>query len=126
MSIARYVNLSFVAIGLVAYIVLGELFTLVLEIFGSKTNFPILGVNFRLAQLVAMLVAVGVAIWLRRNNKVYDYAMEVGSELSKVTWPTWKETKLATTVVIITTLVISIILGLMDLVWGALSGLLYS
>ena len=33
---------------------------------------------------------------------------------------------LATIVVIVTTLVIAIILGLMDLVWGALSRLLYS
>jgi len=126
MSIARYVNLSFVVIGLVAYLVMGELFSSIIEIFGSSANFPILGVNFRLAQLLAMLGAVGVAIYLRRNHKVYDYAMEVGSELSKVTWPSWRETKLATTVVIITTVIISIILGLMDLVWGALSKLLYS
>ena len=126
MSIARYVNLSFVAIGLVAYLVLGELFTLVIELFGSSANFQILGVNFRFAQLLAMVASVGFAIWLRRNPKVYEYAMEVGSELSKVTWPTWKETKLATIVVIVTTLIISLILGLMDLIWGALSRLLYS
>ncbi|MFO0747003.1 MAG: preprotein translocase subunit SecE [Myxococcota bacterium] len=126
MSIARYVNLSFVVIGLVAYLVLGEFLTGGLELFGSATNFPILGVNFRLAQLLAMVAAVGFAIWLRRNQKVYDYAMEVGSELSKVTWPTWKETKLATIVVIVTTLIISVILGVMDLIWGALQRLLYS
>lgn len=126
MSIARYVNLSFVAIGLVAYLVLGELFTALIEVFGSSANFQILGVNFRFAHLLAMVVSIGFAIYLRRNPRVYDYAMEVGSELSKVTWPTWKETKLATIVVIVTTLIISLILGLMDLIWGALSRLLYS
>jgi preprotein translocase subunit SecE len=126
MSIARYVNLSFVAIGLVAYLVLGELFTAIIEIFGSSANAPILGVNFRVAHLLAMAASVGLAIWLRRNAKVYDFAMEVGSELSKVTWPTWKETKLATLVVIVTTVVISLILWVMDLIWGALTRLLYS
>jgi len=126
MSIARYVNLSFVAIGLVAYLVLGELFTGLIEIFGSSANFPILGVNFRFAQLLAMVTSVGFAIWLRRHPRVHEYAMEVGSELSKVTWPTWKETKLATIVVIVTTLIVSLILGLMDLIWGALSRLIYS
>ena len=126
MSIARYVNLSFVAIGLVAYLVLGELFTHVIELFGSAANFQILGVNFRLAQLIAMLAAFGLAVWLRRNPKVHDYAMEVGSELSKVTWPTWKETRLATIVVVVTTLIISLILWLMDVIWGALSRLIYS
>jgi preprotein translocase subunit SecE len=126
MSVARYVNLPFVAIGLALYIILGELFGAVLGIFGSSTNFQVLGANFRLANLVAMVVAIGVAVWLRRNEKVHAYAMEVGSELSKVTWPTWKDTKRATLVVIITTLVISAILGLMDLIWGEVTRLFYS
>jgi len=126
MSVARYVNLSFVAIGLILYVVLGELFSALIEVAGSSANFAILGSNFRLGQLLAMAASVGVALYLRKNEKVYEYAMEVGQELSKVTWPTWKDTKRATIVVIVTTLVISIILGLLDLVWGAVSRLFYS
>lgn len=126
MSVARYVNLSFVAIGLVLYVVLGELFSVLIELFGSSANFAILGSNFRLAQLTAMIASIGIAIWLRRNERVHEYAMEVGQELSKVTWPTWKDTKRATIVVIITTLIIASILGLLDLVWGAVSRLFYS
>src|SRR5262245_40069109 len=126
MSVARYVNLSFVVIGLALYILLGEFFGAVLNIFGSSSNFQVLGGNFRLANLLGMVVAIGVAIWLRRNEKVHGYAMEVGSELSKVTWPTWKDTKRATLVVIVTTLIISAILGLLDLAWGALTRLFYS
>jgi preprotein translocase SecE subunit len=126
MSVARYVNLSFVAIGLVLYVVLGELFSVVIEIFGSSANFAILGSNFRLGQLLAMAASVAIALTLRRNERVHEYAMEVGQELSKVTWPTWKDTKRATLVVIVTTLVISIILGLLDLIWGALSRAFYS
>ena len=126
MSVARYVNLSFVGIGLVLYVVLGELFSVVIEIFGSSANFAILGSNFRLGQLLAMLAAVAIAIGLRRNERIHDYAMEVGQELSKVTWPTWKDTKRATIVVIVTTLIIASILGLLDLVWGAVSRLFYS
>ena len=126
MSVARYVNLSFVVIGLALYIILGEFFGGVLGIFGSSTNFQVLGANFRLANLLAMVMAIGVAIWLRRNERVHSYAMEVGSELSKVTWPTWKDTKRATLVVIVTTLVIACILGLLDLAWGALTRLFYS
>ncbi len=126
MSIARYVNLSFVLVGIVLYIVLGQVFTGVLELFGSATNAQVLGSNFRLAHLLSMLVAAGVAIWMRRNARVHDFAMEVGSELSKVTWPTWKETKLATTVVIVTTLIVAVILGVLDVAWGALSRMFYS
>lgn len=126
MSVARYVNLSFVAIGLVLYVVLGELFSGIIEIFGSSANVAILGSNFRLGQLLAMLAAGGIAFSLRRNERVHEYAMEVGQELSKVTWPTWKDTKRATLVVIVTTLVIAAILGLLDFVWGALSRFIYS
>jgi preprotein translocase SecE subunit len=52
--------------------------------------------------------------------------MEVGSELSKVTWPPWKDTKRATIVVMVTTLIIAGILGLLDLAWGSLTRLFYS
>lgn len=126
MSVARYVNLSFVVIGLTLYIILGELVGAVLGIFGSSTNFQVLGTNFRLAHLLAMVISITIAIALRRNERVHTYAMEVGSELSKVTWPTWKDTKRATIVVMITTLVIAGILGLLDLLWGTLTRLFYS
>lgn len=126
MSVARYVNLSFVAIGLVLYVVLGELFSAVIELFGSSANFAVLGTNFRLGNLLAMAASIGIALALRRHERVHEYAMEVGQELSKVTWPTWKDTKRATIVVIITTLIISAILGLLDFVWGALSRAFYS
>ncbi len=125
MGVARYVNLSFVVIGLALYLVLGEVIGALLKIFGSSTNMQILGANFRLSNLLAMIIAITAAIWLRRNEKVHTYAMEVGSELSKVTWPTWKDTKRATIVVIVTTLVIASILGLLDLAWGALTRLFY-
>lgn len=126
MSVARYVNLSFVVIGLTLYIILGELMAAVLGIFGSSTNFQVLGTNFRLAHLLAMVTSIAIAIALRRNERVHTYAMEVGSELSKVTWPTWKDTKRATIVVMITTLIIAGILGLLDLLWGTLTRLFYS
>ena len=126
MSVARYVNLSFVIIGLALYIILGEVVGALLGIFGSSTTVQVLGANFRLSNLLAMVIAVGVAIWLRRSEKVHTYAMEVGSELSKVTWPTWKDTKRATIVVIVTMMVIACLLGLLDLAWGALTRFFYS
>lgn len=125
MSVARYVNLSFVAAGLLAFVVLSEVYTAIIEMFGTGANVSLIGHGFRLADLAGMLSGVLLAIYLKRSEKISTYAMEVGNELSKVTWPTWKETKLATVVVIIVTLIIAAILGLLDLVWGALSSLVY-
>ncbi len=125
MGVARYVNMAFVAVGLLGWIIFAELFGFILSLFGAGANMPLIGVNFRLADLIGLIAAAALAIGLRRNEKVSTYALEVGNELSKVTWPSWPETKLATVVVIITTVVIALILGAFDWLWSALSGLVY-
>jgi preprotein translocase SecE subunit len=126
MSVARYVNLSFAVTGIILYMVLSSFFGFVIELFGSSANVAVLGNNFRLGHLLGMTVSIATAVMLRKNEKVHAYAMEVGTEISKVTWPTWKDTKRATLVVIVTTVVVSIVLGLLDLVWSSLSRAFYS
>lgn len=126
-AVARYVNLAFMLAGVITYAVAGELYAAILRwVAGSGANPPLLGVNFRLAELLALVTAIGLALYLKRSRKVSTYALEVGNELSKVTWPTWKETRMSTVVVIIVTIIISLILGLFDFVWRALSGLVYN
>jgi preprotein translocase subunit SecE len=126
MGIARYVNLSFVVAGLLLYVVLGGLFSVTLELFSSDANAQVLGSNFRVGHLLGLVSAAGLAIWARRNLTVHAWAMEVGSELSKVSWPTWTETKKATWVVIATTLAIAALLGLLDWVFLSLSNWFYA
>ena len=75
---------------------------------------------------VMSAIGAGVAgIVLYRNDRVYDLANEVSSELKKVTWPTAKEVRTATTVVIVMAIVSAIILGLFDLVWTNVTELVY-
>jgi len=126
MGIARYVNLSFVAAGLLLYVVLGGFFSVLIELFGSSANAQVLGNNFRVGHLLALVVATAVAVQLRRSPRVHTWAMEVGNELAKVTWPTWSDTKKATWVVIATTLVIAALLGLLDWAFGSLSNVFYA
>jgi preprotein translocase subunit SecE len=75
--------------------------------------------------LIAALGAVVVGVSLYRNDRVYDLANEVSSELKKVTWPTVKEVRAATMVVIVMAIVSAVILGLFDLVWSNLTELVY-
>lgn len=126
MGVARYVNMAYVGLGLLAYVVLAELFAWTLMFFGSAANGQVIGHNFRVADLSGFLVAVGLVLWMRRDERVTTFSMEVGNELAKVTWPTWAETKLSTIVVIITTIIIAIILGTFDYVWAALTSLIYN
>ena len=75
--------------------------------------------------LVAAIGAMVVGIALYRNDRVYHLANEVSSELKKVTWPTAKEVRAATAVVIVMAVTSAVILFLFDLVWSGLTDLVY-
>ena len=68
----------------------------------------------------------GVVAWLAwRNEELFNLASEVVAELSKVAWPTRRETGMATIVVIVTVIVASLFLGIFDALWAALTAVLY-
>ena len=75
--------------------------------------------------LVAAIGAIVVGVSLYRNDRIYHLANEVTSELKKVTWPTAKEVRSATIVVVVMAIVSSLILGVFDLAWSNLTELVY-
>jgi preprotein translocase subunit SecE len=75
--------------------------------------------------LFAGVVTVTAAIMAFRNENVYSLANEVAVELKKVSWPTAKEVKAATLVVVIMVIISAAILGFFDMVWSKLTELIY-
>ena len=75
--------------------------------------------------LASALIATVVGIVMYRSDKYYNLANEVASELKKVTWPTAKEVRSATMVVIVMAIISAIILGLFDFVWSNVTELVY-
>jgi preprotein translocase subunit SecE len=75
--------------------------------------------------LVAGALAVITGVVLYRHDRVYTLANEVSGELKKVTWPTAKEVRTATMVVLVMSLISAVILGLFDFVWSNLTELVY-
>ena len=75
--------------------------------------------------LFAAVVATIVSIVLYRNDRMYHLANEVATELKKVTWPTAKEVRSATLVVIVMAIISAVILGLFDFAWSNLTELVY-
>jgi preprotein translocase subunit SecE len=75
--------------------------------------------------LMAAVGAVVAGVVLYRNDRMYQLANEVSAELKKVTWPTAKEVRTATIVVIVMAIISAIILGLFDFVWSNLTELVY-
>jgi len=81
--------------------------------------------NQMLIGLGAVVVAGLVTIAAWKNEEVFALATEVTGELRKVTWPSRRETFNSTIVVIITTIVASLLLGLFDGVWAWATRMIY-
>ena len=74
---------------------------------------------------MAAIGAIVAGVVLYRNDRAYHYANEITSELKKVTWPSAKEVRTATLVVIVMAIISAIILGLFDFVWSNLTEAVY-
>ena len=75
--------------------------------------------------LASAVIAVLTGLVMYRSDKYYFLANEVASELKKVTWPTAKEVRTATMVVIVMAIISAVILGLFDFVWSNVTELVY-
>lgn len=73
----------------------------------------------------AAVVALVTGIVTYRHERVYGLVNEVCAELKKVSWPTGKEVKAATVVVIIMTIISALILGFFDFMWSNITQVIY-
>jgi preprotein translocase subunit SecE len=80
--------------------------------------------EFRIT-VVSGVVALLATVIMYRNDRLYTLSNEVAGELKKVTWPTAKEVRSATLVVIVMAIISAIILGFFDGVWSKLTDLVY-
>jgi preprotein translocase subunit SecE len=60
-------------------------------------------------------------------NKIGTYFRESYKELlEKVTWPTWSQLQQSTVIVLVATLLITFVVGIMDIISSSLLKLIYS
>ncbi len=68
------------------------------------------GLDFKVTDLVALVLVVGGGFLAWTNAKSHAVSLEVANELMRVTWPSWDETKLSTLAVVVASLVAAIVL----------------
>jgi preprotein translocase subunit SecE len=73
----------------------------------------------------AAVSALVTGIIFYRHERTNNLVTEVTAELKKVSWPTAKEVKAATIVVIVMTIISALILGLFDMVWSNVTQFIY-
>jgi len=69
---------------------------------------------------ISVLVAGIIFVLLYRHEKANVFMNEVMMELSRVSWPTQKETSSATMVVVIMVMISGMVLGFLDYLWTEL------
>ena len=113
----KWVNLSYLALAaLVAYVIFA---------FGAKLAGSYdLEARVRNIDLILQGISIGIGailfFVLFRSEQANQFMNEVMVELSRVTWPTQKETTSATFVVIVMVVVSGLILGFLDYFWTSL------
>ncbi|BBD80684.1 preprotein translocase subunit SecE [Aerosticca soli] len=69
--------------------------------------------------LVALVASLGIAAFTAVGRRVRGFLIESQYELRKVVWPTREETLKTTGVIIVVVVILSLLLGLIDLVLKA-------
>jgi len=110
----KWVNLSYLAVAILfGYLVFSSTGKLV-GAYDLETRVRNIDLFLRIGSVLAgALVFIG----LYRNEKANQFMNEVVAELSKVGWPTQKETSSATLIVIVMVVVSGMVLGLLDYFW---------
>lgn len=124
MQYSRYINLGFALAGLVFWVVLGKTAAAVMRSIPVNDS-AILGIEqFTMSQAIGLLLSVGLMVYLYTREDVKVWSGEVAVELSKVTWPSWDETRRNTLIVIIFSVVLATVLASLDFFWKWLTDLI--
>jgi preprotein translocase subunit SecE len=117
LGLERWVQLAFVAAALLLIWLADHLISGIWYLFADPDEV--------LVSVGAVAVGILGAILLYRNLPAYTLVHDVVEELSKVTWPTRKETSQATVVVVVTSLIAALMLFTFDSLWSAVTDLVY-
>lgn len=116
-GLSRYVHFGFFAAGFIlTYVLIKIVDSLWTRLWAS---------NDLVVISISVAIAGSATFYAWRHPKVNLLAKEIATELSKVTWPTRKETSAFTVTVIVTTAIAATILGFYDMFWAFLTGLVY-
>lgn len=110
----RLVVISYLVFGVIIALFLSHVLQLILVRFNIGNAQLIEGVEIGVTDLAGVVLAVGLAAYAWTNATIKSLSLEVASELMRVTWPSWEETRVSTFAVVVASLVAAVILFGMD------------
>jgi preprotein translocase subunit SecE len=117
LGLSRWVQYVFVVAAAIMLWFLDKAGTLVWQNFAEPPTV--------LITALAAVISISGTVAVYRNQRAHHLVTDVVLELSKVSWPTRKETYASTIVVIVTSLIAAAVVGAFDFVWSYFTDLLY-
>jgi preprotein translocase subunit SecE len=84
-------------------------------------DIQVVGDQLPLSTLIAAIISISIALFIWFNKKYNTASYETADELFKVDWPNGEEAKNSTLITIVVSVVLSIMLALVDMLWSALT-----
>ncbi len=112
----RLVVVAFLVFGIIIALFVGHLLEVILARTGVANGRPIEGLDWKWTDLIGIVVTAGGVAYCWTNVKVHTLALETATELMRVTWPSWHETRVSTAAVVISSLIAAVILFSIDTV----------
>ncbi|MCA9708776.1 MAG: preprotein translocase subunit SecE [Myxococcales bacterium] len=122
---SRWAHLIFVLGGFMAAWVLANAIEDVWDMIWATWPQSVPRADTLTSNLAGIIIAVLGTAYAWRRKDWFRFCTEVVIEISQVVWPTRAETRAATVVVIVMTLISSTILWGMDRVWSTITNWLY-
>ena len=118
----RLIAVGYVVLALATGLFLEHVLLLAFGAFGPTQPLtrPLAG-DWSWSTVIGLGIAAAAAIYLWTNRKTHDVSLEIASELRKVSWPSFAETKAATIAVIVASIISAVLLGLFDVFWQFLT-----
>jgi preprotein translocase subunit SecE len=110
----RLVVIFFLIAGLIFALFLEHVCGLIWARAGWSDPTVIEGVDWQVSTLVGFALAAALVVGAYMYPKTHALSQEVASELMKVTWPSWAETKASTVAVIVASVMAAILLFFID------------
>ena len=110
----RLVVVSYLVFGLILTLFLGRVVELLMGRIGIGNGEIITGTGIKVADVLGFVITVGGAAYAWTNPRVKQLSLEVATELMRVTWPSWHETRVSTFAVVVASLIAAFVLFFID------------
>jgi preprotein translocase subunit SecE len=117
LGLERWVQIGFMVVALLFVWLSGNLINTIWFAFADPDD--------SIVTVASVIVGIMGAIAFYRYPPAHSLANEIADEMSKVSWPTRKETSNSTVVVVITSIVSALMLFVFDTIWSAVTDLVY-